>query len=672
MSETIVSPGVVLNENDQSFITTQPIEAGAAIIGPTVKGPVEKPTIVTSYSDYVNRFGTTFTSGSQVYSYFTSISAYNYFENGGTTLLVTRVTSGSFTPATSTAIFNELESGVIDNITATSSLSLNSFNITSSLGNGPSGDQETIQSSTSGAGIGASITASFATSESIATIIFGGGTGYEIGDTITFSSQSLGSDQAGGTDLIITLTAANILNQSAFTLETLSEGEIMNSFSNELSDGSLESGSIDNLRWQITAPNTSSGTFTLLIRRGNDETISPVVLETWNNLSLDPLASNYIEKVIGNQKENLTSDGSDYYLELTGSFPNNSRYVRVKNVNYKTPNYLDNAGDPKIEYTAFIPIVGSGSFSGAEGSNIPTGTAGRYYQNINSTNTQGLIGSDYNDVINLLANKDEYVFKYITAPGLYDEDYATQVSSLISKCRERGDTMAIIDLRTYNSNISSVVGEAAGFNNSYAATYWPWLQTIDPNSGEQVWVPASTMMPGVYAFTDSSTEPWFAPAGTNRGVLSTVIRAERKLTQGNRDTLYEGNVNPIATFPNNGVVVFGQKTLQKKRSALDRVNVRRLLIELKSFIGQVADTLVFEQNTIATRNEFLTQVNPYLSSVQQREGLTDFRVIMDESNNTPDVIDNNKLVGQVFIQPTRTVEFIQIDFTITPTGATFE
>jgi uncharacterized protein len=672
MSETIVSPGVVLNENDQSFITTQPIEAGAAIIGPTVKGPVEKPTIVTSYSDYVNRFGTTFTSGSQVYSYFTSISAYNYFENGGTTLLVTRVTSGSFTPATSTAIFNELESGVIDNITATSSLSLNSFNITSSLGNGPSGDQETIQSSTSGAGTGASITASFATSESIATIIFGGGTGYEIGDTITFSSQSLGSDQAGGTDLIITLTAANILNQSAFTLETLSEGEIMNSFSNELSDGSLESGSIDNLRWQITAPNTSSGTFTLLIRRGNDETISPVVLETWNNLSLDPLASNYIEKVIGNQKENLTSDGSDYYLELTGSFPNNSRYVRVKNVNYKTPNYLDNAGDPKIEYTAFIPIVGSGSFSGAEGSNIPTGTAGRYYQNINSTNTQGLIGSDYNDVINLLANKDEYVFKYITAPGLYDEDYATQVSSLISKCRERGDTMAIIDLRTYNSNISNVVGEAAGFNNSYAATYWPWLQTIDPNSGEQVWVPASTMMPGVYAFTDSSTEPWFAPAGTNRGVLSTVIRAERKLTQGNRDTLYEGNVNPIATFPNNGVVVFGQKTLQKKRSALDRVNVRRLLIELKSFIGQVADTLVFEQNTIATRNEFLTQVNPYLSSVQQREGLTDFRVIMDESNNTPDVIDNNKLVGQVFIQPTRTVEFIQIDFTITPTGATFE
>ena len=570
MSETIVSPGVVLNENDQSFITTQPIEAGAAIIGPTVKGPVEKPTIVTSYSDYVNKFGTTFTSGSQVYSYFTSISAYNYFENGGTTLLVTRVTSGSFTPATSSFIS--------------------------------------------------------------------------------------GSDGTLG---------------SIFTLETISEGEIMNSTSSELSDGALESGSVDNLRWQITAPNTSSGTFTLLIRRGDDDRISPVVLETWNNLSLDPLASNYIEKVIGNQKENLATDGSDYYLELTGSYSNNSRYVRVKEVNRKLPNYLDNAGDPVSLFTSSIPIANSGSFGAAEGSNIP-GTTGNYYQNINSTNTQGLIGSDYNDVINLLANKDEYVFKYITAPGLYNENYATQVSSLISKCRERGDTMAIIDLRTYNSNISNVVGEAAGFNNSYAATYWPWLQTIDPNSGEQVWVPASTMMPGVYAFTDSSTEPWFAPAGTNRGVLSTVIRAERKLTQGNRDTLYEGNVNPIATFPNNGVVVFGQKTLQKKRSALDRVNVRRLLIELKSFIGQVADTLVFEQNTIATRNEFLTQVNPYLSSVQQREGLTDFRVIMDESNNTPDVIDNNKLVGQVFIQPTRTVEFIQIDFTITPTGATFE
>ncbi len=150
-----------------------------------------------------------------------------------------------------------------------------------------------------------------------------------------------------------------------------------------------------------------------------------------------------------------------------------------------------------------------------------------------------------------------------------------------------------------------------------------------------------------------------------------MVRAERKLTQGDRDSLYQGNVNPIATFPNQGVVVFGQKTLQKKASALDRVNVRRLLITVKDYISQIADNLVFEQNTIATRNSFLSQVNPYLTSVQQRQGLFAFKVIMDDSNNTADVIDRNQLVGQIYLQPTKTAEFIYLDFNLTPTGATF-
>jgi phage tail sheath protein FI len=175
----------------------------------------------------------------------------------------------------------------------------------------------------------------------------------------------------------------------------------------------------------------------------------------------------------------------------------------------------------------------------------------------------------------------------------------------------------------------------------------------------------------VYAFNDNAAEAWFAPAGFNRGGMSTVTRAERKLSQGDRDTLYIANVNPIATFPSQGVVVFGQKTLQKRASALDRVNVRRLLIELKGYISQIADTLVFDQNTIATRNSFLAQVNPYLTSVQQRQGLYAFKVVMDDTNNTADVIDRNQLVGQIYLQPTKTAEFIYLDFNVTPTGATF-
>ena len=249
--------------------------------------------------------------------------------------------------------------------------------------------------------------------------------------------------------------------------------------------------------------------------------------------------------------------------------------------------------------------------------------------------------------------------------------HSSQISKAISNAETRGDYILIIDPVNYGSTITQATTEAGGRDTSFAAMYWPWVITLDPDIGDQVKVPASTLIGGVYAFNDNAGEPWFAPAGINRGGLGTVIRAERKLSQANRDTLYEANVNPITSFPGTGTVVYGQKTLQKKASALDRVNVRRLLIELKSFISQVANTLVFEQNTAATRNNFLSQVNPFLESVQQRQGLFAFKVVMDDTNNTADVIDRNQLVGQIFIQPTRTAEFIFLDFNVLPTGATF-
>ena len=270
-----------------------------------------------------------------------------------------------------------------------------------------------------------------------------------------------------------------------------------------------------------------------------------------------------------------------------------------------------------------------------------------------------------------MANQDEYVYNVISVPGLTKDNATTQISNLINTVQTRGDAVAVIDLVSYGSSTSQTLTAATTYNSSYAAAYWPWLQTVDPGTGQLVWIPASTLIPGVYAFNDSVSDPWFAPAGINRGGLDTVVRAEQKLTQTQRNDLYVGNVNPIATFPGTGVVVYGQKTLQKKASALDRVNVRRLLIALKSYISQIALNLVFEQNTIATRNQFLSQVNPYLESVQQRQGLYAFRVIMDDSNNTPDVIDRNQLIGQIYLQPTKTAEFIYLDFNILPTGATF-
>ena len=564
MASTLISPGVLSLENDQSFISQQPVTVGAAIIGPTVKGPVEVPTIVTSYSQYKNIFGTSFTSGSNVYSYFTSIAAYNYFNNGGETLLVSRVVSGSYTPA---------------------------------------------------------------------------------------SVAISGSNTSG-----------------SFILETLSEGTIMNSSSSLDASGALESGSVDNIRYQISNADTASGTFSLLIRQGSDNTNDPIVLETWTNLSLDPFASNYIAKVIGDYTLNYNSTNNQ--IEVSGSYPNASKYVRVKSVVTPLPNYLDNNGVAKAAYTASIPSNESGSFTGATGG-IMEGA--QFYNAIADGNkSQGIPSASYDNMINLLSNADDYQFNTLLTPGLFNSLQTSQVSSIISNTQNRGDSIFVLDLVPYGSTVSAVTTQAASRNTSYAASYWPWLQTLDPDTGANVWVPASTMIGGVYAYNDSVSEPWFAPAGINRGGLGNVIRAEQKLPQTSRDTLYTGKVNPIATFPGTGVVVYGQKTLQTKASALDRVNVRRLLISLKSYIGQVAQNLVFEQNTIATRNTFLSQVNPYLESVQQRQGLYAFKVVMDDSNNTADVIDRNQLVGAIYLQPTKTAEFIYLNFNILPTGVTFE
>jgi len=574
MAETLLSPGVLARENDQSFLTAQPIQAGAAILGPTAKGPTV-PTVVTSYSQYQNKFGTLIQSGSDFYTYFTSIAAYNYFQNGGDSLLVGRVTNGTYTAASSSTV-------------------------------------------TTGSG--------------------GPTTGL-----------------------------------SPFILETLSKGTIMNTGTTELTGGALATGSSDNIRWEIVSPNTAAGTFSLLIRKGDDTNNSKVVLETWTNLSLDPKASNYIARVIGDQTQNIATDGSTYYIQTSGSYNNASAYIRVKSVNYQTPNYFDNTGTAKAQFTGSIPTACSGTFNGAAGTPF-TQREAKFYDQAGLTanaDSQGVTGSDYTVMLNLLANADEYQYNVISMPGLNRISAATQISSVVSNAQDRGDNIAVVDMVPYGTALTSVTGQALSMDTSYGATYWPWVQTADPDSGNAVWAPASTLIPAVYAFNDNSTEAWFAPAGFNRGGLSTVVRAERKLTQGDRDSLYQGNVNPIATFPNQGVVVFGQKTLQKKASALDRVNVRRLLITVKDYISQIADNLVFEQNTIATRNSFLSQVNPYLTSVQQRQGLYAFKVVMDDSNNTADVIDRNQLVGQIYLQPTKTAEFIYLDFNLTPTGATF-
>lgn len=700
MAETLISPGVLASENDNSFISQGPITVGAAIIGPTVKGPYEIPTIVTSYSDYQAKFGTTFNSGSQVYTYFTSIAAYNYFNNGGETLLVARVASGTFAAATSSnTVNNTLLTTASVTVSSASLASISPGFGTTSAGTGsfevngvtifvtgstlPANTTSIIYVSTGStyAATLGNITASFNTSASVTsysaslqyiTASISASTG------LFFYSTNAVSGLTGNTYYTkvsgSTTYFSGGTNKNAIILSTLSKGTIMNSSGSEDSAGALASGSADNIRWQVLNSNTGSGTFDLLIRRGNDTTNNMTVLETWTNLSMDPFAPNYVAAVIGDYVKRYNSTTGQ--VEITGSYPNRSAYVSVTSVLTPTPNFFLNSGTANPIYTASIPINASGSFGAATG-DLFYGGGANYYSNITNASTnniQGINASDYNNMIAALANQDEYRFNVLLTPGLFPTTGlgTSQITSIINNTQNRGDSIFVCDLYPYGAGaVTTVTAAASALNTSYAASYWPWVQTVDPDSGKNVWVPASTMIGGVFAYNDSVSEPWFAPAGINRGGLSNVIRAEWKLNQSQRDTLYSGKVNPIATFPGVGTVVYGQKTLQTKASALDRVNVRRLLIALKSYISQVAQNLVFEQNSIATRNQFLSQVNPYLASVQQRQGLYAFRVIMDDSNNTPDVIDRNQLVGQIFVQPTKTAEFIYLDFNILPTGATF-
>jgi hypothetical protein len=765
MAETLISPGVLARENDQSQITSQPVQAGAAIVGPTVLGKVGIPKLVTSYSEYLANYGSTFQSGSDEYTFFTSISAYNYFNNGGTSLIVNRVASGSWAPAVSTTVFSEVETGIPEaggdltgaytsggtggsvggptsfTSTATSGTGtgLSCFFTTSqtngkllttadallaSITTNPTDCDDTTYTNvslTGGTGTGAvatvvvsgntisSITVTTvgsgyiatdvlaiaalalgaASSAAAITLVAGDiliepttitvnnqGSGYAVGDTVTFTAATI-----LGTDAIITLREQDIVDANAFTLETLTDGAIMNSVGPTGSNGTLDSGSQNNIRWEIQAPNTGSGVFSLIIRQGNDTAKAKSILEIFPNVSLDPKQSNYIARIVGDQTKTLRdATSNDPYCQPSGSYRNASRYVRVKSVDLKTPDYFDNNGVAKSEFTSSIPRAQSGSMQSATGE-LVGGRAGiNYYEAINDTDSQGLgsteMGSGaglYTTAFNLLANRDDYRYNIITAPGLVysNASHATPLNALISNTQNRGDAIVIMDLENYGSSITATTGTAASVDNSYVASYWPWLQLADPDSRQLVWSVPSALLPGVYAYNDKSAEAWFAPAGINRGGLGTVVQAERKLTQTNRDDLYTGKVNPIATFPGRGVVVFGQKTLQSQASALDRVNVRRLLIELKSFISQIADNLVFEQNTAATRNNFLGQVNPYLESVQQRQGLYAFKVQMDAANNGPDVVDRNQMVGAIYLQPTKTAEFIYLDFNILPTGAQF-
>jgi phage tail sheath protein FI len=315
-----------------------------------------------------------------------------------------------------------------------------------------------------------------------------------------------------------------------------------------------------------------------------------------------------------------------------------------------------------------------GGFDGSNPANTKN-TAG----DISATNQQGFDCSTsdasgskaYKMALNAVSNQDEFDINLLATPGLIYTLHPNPINHGMDMVKRRGDAFYVFDPSAWGDGISNATAAIENTDTNYAACYYPWVKVLDDSINLPTWVPPSVVIPGVFSQNDRVAHEWFAPAGLNRGGLTNVLEAKTRLTHAERDLLYEARVNPIASFPGQGVVVFGQKTLQAKPSALDRINVRRMLIRIKKFIASSSRYLLFENNTVATRNRFLNIVNPYLDSVQSNQGLTAFRVVMDDTNNTPDVIDRNQLVGQIYLQPARSVEFIVLDFVVQPTGATF-
>jgi phage tail sheath protein FI len=371
-----------------------------------------------------------------------------------------------------------------------------------------------------------------------------------------------------------------------------------------------------------------------------------------------------------------TGSNSDFYLgdvsqQAAAAFPNTtSPYSGSLTAALTAGTFTSNVS---LDTRKFI-VPNQGGFDGAR-PNLPkfSGT------NITAANTFGFDCSSatstgtvaYNKAFALLSNTDYYDMNMLLTPGIIHSLHPVITAAARQLAEDRQDTFYIMDSNALTDSVATAITTVNSLDSSYTATYFPWIKINNPRNNKPTWVPPSVVMPGVIAFNDSVSAPWYAPAGLNRGGLTSATDTYLTLTPKQKGDLYEARINPIANFPNLGIAVWGQKTLQARPSALDRVNVRRLLITVKKFIASSTRFLVFEQNTNATRKRFEAIVNPYLEGVKNQQGLYAFRVIMDSSNNTPDLIDQNILYGQIFLQPTRTAEFIILDFNIQPTGAQF-
>ena len=786
MAERIVSPGVFTCEKDLSFLPQAIGEIGAAIVGPTQKGPAFVPTIVRSFNEFVEVFGDV------TKDFYTPYAVEQYLRSAGTVTIVRVLGEDGYS--------NDVIKLYAISASATRSLA---YLAPSAGGNSGAGDLSV--SSITGGDVGSNDSTLTVTGSDVsaytATISFDTGSANYIENVFSYDAQT--SVGAGGTTVPVYLYANFKNAQSSLNwvgTEAVSASVDTINFANtdysNAETPTVHSQMINGARFNLFKVKTRShgsnvnddnyivisnvkaagsiagsdyGSFSLAVHKVDDGSL----VESWHNLSFDATSTNYLPRVIGDRYVTIDANGK---LTYNGDWPNMSNNIYISDYSalefapktvvpmghgaftnpvpggthvnaaqlvtqqtsenlefdttipygfdfnyYYTYNNNGTAYD-NVSYLAPTPIsagVGNnvsmslenmfGHASASAASGYATGsdkitltgshisqrkfalpfqggfdgmnpaTVKNTGASITSTNTMGFDCSTattmgtkvFKKAINAVSNPDEFDINLLVTPGIVHGLHSKVTARAMNMVEERGDAFYVMDASIYGESIATMTSRVTTLDTNYAATYYPWVKIVDSGTSLPVWVPPSVVLPGVIAYTDQVSHEWFAPAGLNRGGLTSVVEAQTRLTHAERDDLYEERVNPIASFPGQGVCVWGQKTLQAKPSALDRVNVRRLLIRLKKFIASSSRYLLFEQNTAGTRNRFLNIVNPFLDSVQANSGLSAFRVVMDESNNTPDVIDRNRLVGQIYIQPTRTAEFIVLDFVVLPTGATF-
>ena len=783
MAERIVSPGVFTREKDLSFLPQGISEIGAAIIGPTKKGPAFVPTQISSFGEFQNVFGDVDSR------FYVPMTVQEYLKNAPSVTIVRVLGLGGYQPSSLRLSLTPLggaqtaSAGTAAKVVAV----LHPSRANSSLDLGAAAavtvDASADWNATTLTIDSVAKTISFDTgSDNYVTKVFGSDPQttntnvYVYKEYKEFSSQH-GFDATTVLGAVSSSTGEDFTHDYAvattpYLISQLSGGGRKNLFKvNTRSHGSEVTNtfkiSVADLTAAGSVPGSDYGSFSLKVLRNNPgETDDGTVLEEFTNLSFDPDSKQFAPRQIGDRYVTIDSEGK---LTHHGDWPNQSVHIRlsdwVSNLEGINEALIPHGFAAVTNPTLGTTSVPSASFvtsqvnslgvfdqnvyygwdfeadnnkqylapspaSAGSGNNVAfslenmfghasAGTIGDTQESVAAeaitlalsakaqrkfvvpfqggydgqdptvlkatgtdivaTNTQGLDCSGasasgskaYERAINAVSNPDEYDINLMVTPGVIHEYHESVTKHAISKLEARADAFYVMDGSRWGRSVANAVSDIKALDTNYAATYYPWVKIIDTANNKPTWVPPSVVLPGVISFTDQVAHEWFAPAGLNRGGLGSVLEAKTRLTHTERDDLYEGRVNPIASFPGQGVVVFGQKTLQGKPSALDRINVRRLLIRLRKFIASSSRYLVFEQNTASTRNRFLGIVNPFLESVQANSGLSAFKVVMDDSNNTPDVVDRNELRGQIFIQPTRTSEFIVLDFVVQPTGAAF-